>query len=523
MKEYNDQITELDPRRELPSMVRYMSADRLAGIIEQAQNGDTRELFALYRDVITNDNQVRSEFMKRKIAVLGDPVSVIPFKKGDAADIAASELCGEVVDNSTFADAESWLMNATLFPVAVVEKVFAPRPGGGFALKALVPVHYQLLDYSQGAMRIFDVDDTGMPLHTSHEVTPERYIVHHCDLMPAPDNWGGAMRSILFWWLLRTMSRQWWADLLERFGVPFLKGKYSDEKGRATLERAFRLAVRLGAIVVSKNTEVEVVQAASGDASNSHERFITICNQEISKLIVGQTLSSNASPTGELGGGTANLQGEVRDDIRKADAKSLAATLRSQLFEQLLAINGKPGHAPKILFGSESTREQSATLSVIGKLHEAGLEPDDEALDTLSERLGFGIRRAAVPQSPMLPFSASPLETGAPSATYPVLMAGFYPAVSPHPVPLSAGDSVDDRPAATSADDLYRAFAADLAPLKDVIAASTSPDDCIRRVEKWVAENHQGNAADVIEKALYVYSMAGARSAHPRASRRHQS
>ena len=84
------QVTILDPRRELPSQVRHMSADRLAGIIEQAQNGDTRELFALYRDVITNDNQVRSEFMKRKIAVLGDPVSVVPFQKKEQADVDAS-------------------------------------------------------------------------------------------------------------------------------------------------------------------------------------------------------------------------------------------------------------------------------------------------------------------------------------------------------------------------------------------------------------------------------------------------
>lgn len=512
MKEYTDQITNLDPRRELPSLVRYLSADRLMGIVDQAQNGDTRELFALYRDVISNDNQVRSEFMKRKIAVLGDPVTVIPFKKNDPADVAASDLCDDVIDNATFADAQSWLMNATLFPVAVVEKVFAPLPGGGFALKALVPVHYQLLDYSQGAMRIFDVDDAGTPLHTSHEVTPERYIVHRCDLMPVPDNWGGAMRSILFWWLLRTMSRQWWADLLERFGVPFLKGKYSDDKGKATLERAFRLAVRLGAIVVSKNTEVEIVQAANGDSSNSHERFITICNQEISKLIVGQTLSSNASPTGELGGGTANLQGEVRDDIRKADAKSLAATLRGQLFEQLLAINGHTGRAPKILFGSESAREQTATLTVIGKLHEAGLEPDDDALNTLSERIGFGIRRAAPPPSPMLPFSAAPSRIGL--SRQPDLMAELRSANAA--IPLSAADSVEDRPAATRADDLARAFAADLAPLQSVIAASTSPEDCIRRVEAWISQHNPANAADVIEKALYVYSMAGARSARPR-------
>ena len=360
-------------------------------------------------------------------------------------------------------------------------------------------------------MRIFDVDETGTPLSTSHEVTPERYIVHRCDLMPAPDNWGGAMRSILFWWLLRTMSRQWWADLLERFGVPFLKGKYSDEKGKATLERAFRLAVRLGAIVVSKNTEVEVVQAANGDSSNSHERFITICNQEISKLIVGQTLSSSASPTGELGGGTANLQGEVRDDIRKADAKALSATFRSQLFDQLLAINGRTGHAPKILFGSESIAEQKATITLIGKLHEAGLEPDDAALDTISERIGFGIRRVAVPQSPMLPFSAATIPLAIPGGTPPSPTS-----LAPTTIPLSAGDSVDDQPAAASADDLYQAFAADLAPLKDIIAASTSPDDCIRRVEDWVSKHSSANAADVIEKALYVYSMAGARSAqHP--------
>lgn len=490
MKEYNDQVTEMDPRRELPSIVRYLSADRLAGIIEAAQNGDTRELFALYRDVITNDNQVRAEFFKRKIAVLGDPVSVIPFRKSDLSDVAACELCGEIVDNPTFADAESWLMNATLYPVAVIEKVFEARPGGGFALKALVPVHYQLIDYSQGAMRIFDVDESGTPLSTSHEVTPERYIVHRCDLMPAPDNWGGAMRSILFWWLLRTMSRQWWADLLERFGVPFMKGKYTDDKGKATLERAFRLAVRLGAIVMHKNTEVEVVQAASGDASNSHERFITLCNQEISKLIVGQTLSSSASPTGELGGGTANLQGEVREDIRKADAKSLAATFRTQLFDQILSINGKAGRSPKILFGSESTAELSESLALIGKLKEAGLEPDDDALNTLSERLGFGIRRAAVPQPGMMPFSAQS-------------------------VPLSAGDPIDDRAASSSADDLSRAFASDLAPIKDIINASTSPDDCIRRVQEWISTHQSQNAADIIEKALYVYSMAGARAARP--------
>ena len=163
------------------------------------------------------------------------------------------------------------------------------------------------------------------------------------------------------------------------------------------------------------------------------------------------------------------------------------------------------------IFGSESIAEQKATLTLIGKLHEAGLEPDDDALDTISERIGFGIRRAAPPPSPMLPFSAS------------IPIPGVPTSLAPTTVPLSAGDSVDDRPAAARADDLTRAFAADLAPIKDLIAASTSPDDCIRRVEAWVVQHNPSNAAEVIEKALYVYSMAGARSAQRPTTRRPKS
>ena len=81
----------------------------------------------------------------------------------------------------------------------------------------------------------------------------------------------------------------------------------------------------------------------------------------------------------------------------------------------------------------------------------------------------------------------------------------------------------DDRAAASSAADLTRAFAADLAPLQSVIAESTSPEDCIRRVEAWISQHNPANAADVIEKALYVYSMAGARSAQRPTTRRPKS
>ena len=61
-----------------------------------------------------------------------------------------------------------------------------------------------------------------------------------------------------------------------------------------------------------------------------------------------KTLSSNASPTGELGGGTANLQGEVRDDIRKAVIRKIfhgtEVTDNNPVSDRRLAVH-EAGHA----------------------------------------------------------------------------------------------------------------------------------------------------------------------------------
>ncbi len=476
-----DPITILNPAYEPASVLPALSADRLMSIIRQAEAGDTRELFALYRDVVASDNQILTEFTKRKAAILGDGATVVPWDKRNPADLATKDLCFVITDSTAFVNMVSWLLNATLYPVAVVEKVYATT-ATGYTLKDIVSVPYQLLDYSSGALRIFDTDANGRPLSTSHVPDPARYIVHRGHLMPTPDNWGGPMRALLFWWLLRTMSRQWWADFIERFGVPFMVGKFDvgDDAGRGVLTRAFQTAVRLGAIVINKKTEVEIIQAATGDTSNSHERFIELCNREISKLIVGQTLSGQAQPTGELGGGTANLQGEVREDLRKMDAKMLAATIRGGLFQQLCQINALPGKTPLILFGTDSAAELNAAMNVVAKLGAAGFEPDDDGLDALGERVGFTIRRKASPSpSPFGGLSALPLNAPA--------------------------DPVE----AKHTDKLAAALGERYKELQALITASTSPEDCIRRVRAWAEGNGRNDSAELLEQALTVYAYNG--------------
>lgn len=471
----DDRVTVYNFAAELESDLRSLTAASLLATIDLAEHGDTRELFAIYRDLIASDNQVQMEFENRKRAVLGDTTTLLPFDKHNQDDIIAKERCWDLIDSDPWNKAASWLLNAALFPVAVAEKIYAATPSG-YTLSDIVPVPYQLLDYSSGVLRIFDTDKNGTPLQSSHPADPSRYIVHRSSNLPIPDQWGGPMRSILFWVLLRTMSRQWWADLLERFGNPFMKGKYSDEKGRNVLERAFKLAQKLGGIVIHKNTEVEICQAAASDSSGSHAQFIELCSKEISKLISGQTLSSNADPTG-IGAGAAPLQGEVRDDIRKADCRALAKTMRSQLLMQFCRINVLKGKPPIICFGSDSSAEMRSVIETVKALGQAGFEPDDDAMALIAERVGYGIRRKSVATTSPFPMSATPL----------------------------AAEPAQQRPQ-TAAEKLGDAFKTLDDKIASIVATSETREECLRRISDLIDGRDLTDEAMILSDAMDAFA-----------------
>lgn len=487
-------ISVFNPRNEPRALAQTLDVDLVHQILRNAEAGGTRELFALYRDVLISGSHLQGEFGKRKLAVLGDPLSFPAFDKKNPEDVAAALFISDQVgDFSGWMMACSHLLDSSLWPVAILEKVFrpSPRPGVSYELAALVPVPEQLLDYSTGPLRIWDTDPaTGNILGTAHAPDASRYIIHRGHLLTVPDNWGGPMRSLLFWWLLGTMDRDWWARFLERYGSPFLLGKYdqADDASRSILERAFSLAVQLGGLVVSKETEVEVKQAAASQSADAYERFIALCSREISKLIVGQT-SSEVQPTG-LGSGVSKGQENVRQDIRQFDAAMLGATLRGQLFDQLLRINGRSGRSPKPIWGAESYENAKIIGGILSDMAQSGLEPTDEALPILSERLGFQIRRRAgggyTGQSPLL--------------------------LTASPDLLRSANALDSIARSGSAD-LARAFRGHLAPIRQIVLESTSPDELTARLKRYYSDASDAKLAALAEAALVAFAANGSAAA----------
>jgi phage gp29-like protein len=479
-------LTVFDSRNEPGNLARGMSVDSVHSAIIAAEQGYVRDLFALYRDLLISDSHSQEELGKRKLAILAQSPSVAPYKVGDdptPEDDANATFIRENIDKtSAMFAAYNHLLDSVLWPVAVVEKTFRVE-GGRFRLASLTPVPHYLLDFSSGRLRITDIGPDGRLLTTSHEADPARYIVHRVHLLTTADNYGGPMRSILFWWLLSAQSREWWARFLDRFGGPFLLGKYDsgDDTSRTLMERAFKLSTRLGGLVVTRETEVEIMQAATAATGEAYERFINLCNDEKSKLIVGQTLSSAAKSTG-MGSGVANLQAGVRDDIRAFDATSLGMTLRDQLFAQLLEINLMPGNAPVISFGQELSRDSvQASGAILQALFAAGLQVGDEGIASLSKQLGITLERR---------------------------VTGSLPTLTALSVPPPQIDAINDVARAASAP-LAQAFRGAFAPVRQIILSSRSADECSARIASYYADYPVARLTVLIEQALSAYAANG--------------
>ena len=205
------------------------------------------------------------------------------------------------------------------------------------------------------------------------------------------------MRAALFWWLFKTMDRSWWARFLERYGAPFAVAKYEDGRDdtRAQLTRAFQAATKLFGLVVTKGTDVELLQANASQSGDAFEKFKTTADNELSKLVLGAT-GTTTMTGGGIGGSQADVHNEVRGDYEGFDAIKLAETLQDQLVDPFCQINALRGRC-KILIGQEDPGSAEETRKSLKTLKECDLELEEDGIAIVSRRLQLPIRRATTP------------------------------------------------------------------------------------------------------------------------------
>jgi len=131
-----------------------------------------------------------------------------------------------------------------------------------------------------------------------------------------------------------------WAQFAEMFGMPFREGRYDgyDEKTRALLEQAMEEAAGASYAILPKEAEFKIHETFSNTGSNSlYKDLKDACNAEISKIILGNTLTTEQGDKGARSLGDVHADAESAKNL--ADELFITGILNSK-FKAILKLFG---------------------------------------------------------------------------------------------------------------------------------------------------------------------------------------
>ena len=338
-----------------------LTPQRLAALLLSAEQGDAIAYLELAEAMEEKDLHYLSVLGTRKRAVAQLPLTV-DAASDDPIDEAAAQLLRDWLDRDT--------LEAELFDML-------DAVGKGFSQIEII--------WARGARwlpaklkwrdpRFFEhdrVDGETVMLRTAEGPQPlprAKFISHVHPAKSGIPIRGGLARPVAWWYMFRNYSVKDWITFADAYGMPLRLGRYENGTSEADIRKLMRAIAQLGsdaAAAFPKSMEIDFKDGRSGDTGELFQRLNTYGDQLISKAVVGQTSSADAT-AGGLGSGQANEHGEVRGDIKRADAKLVATTLNRDLVPWIVYFNFGPRPVyPRIKVGKPEEEDIDAYLKVV--------------------------------------------------------------------------------------------------------------------------------------------------------------
>lgn len=358
------------PYRSYPA--RGLTPERLAGILRLADSGDLALQAELFEEMEERDALLFSLLQTRKLAVVGLDWRLEPAEESrEARRIlrAWEEVWWGLPLEALMTDLLSAIpQGVSLVAVAWEWDGLLWRP------KGFRWVHPGSLVYREAEDRFL----LATREHPQGEAIPYGGgIEHRYRARSGLPTRAGLMRSLAWLYLFKHYALKDWVVFAEVYGQPYRIGRYdpaAGEEERRRLEEAVRALGADAAGVISKDTEIEILEAAKGQGPEVYERLIRLCNREMTQAVLGQTLTSSEGEGGSYA--LAKVHERVRIDLLRADARALATAIREGLVKPFVAFNFGPDRldlAPYLVPGVEEERDLESRARVLQTLMGMGL------------------------------------------------------------------------------------------------------------------------------------------------------
>ncbi len=319
-----------------------LTPQRLARILKEADNGDVVRQAELFEEMEEKDAHLASQLQTRKLSVQGLSWEILPAAE-DATSKEIAEFCNFAIDGlPDFDDHILDLLDAISKGYSLTEILWDVSAGQA-AIRGLRHVHPKKITFRDSIYPRVLTDDE--PIR-GIDPPPYKFAYHRYKARSGYDTRAGIMRVCAWMYLFKNYAVKDWVSFSEVYGMPIRVGKYEPGAGKADKDALLSAVRMLGsdaAGIISKATEIEFIETQKGSGSSGqliYEVLARFCDAQMSKAILGQTLTSEAG--GEKGRGSLALgrvHGDVRQDLIEADCRALAKTITHQILRPLVGFN----------------------------------------------------------------------------------------------------------------------------------------------------------------------------------------
>jgi len=318
-----------------------LTPERLAAVFKRADMGDVRSQAELFELLEERDAHVLCERDKRRNVIVDLDYTVAPADD-DPRNVRVAEFIQDFFDGCA-----EWDDNMVALQDAVGKGYSSLELGweiseGQAAISSLEPIKQSrfLFTDEKGLLcnvprLLTDTDAMGV------DIPAWKTIMHVYGGKSGSPARAGIYRVAAWMVLFKNYAIKDWVIFCELFGMPLRLGKYDTGATDADKKALFSAIASIGsdaAGVISKSTEIDFIESSKGSASSDLWKILAdFCNAEISKAILGQTLTTQVGASGSYA--ASKTHNEVRLDLLKADGRALATTIRSQLIRPLVGFN----------------------------------------------------------------------------------------------------------------------------------------------------------------------------------------
>lgn len=332
-------------------------------------------------DRIYQDDQVKSTFQQRRLAVVKHTWSTLPGDENDPRSVEAAERFGQTMDRIGWDRITDKMLYGIFNGIAASEIVWAPRDGL-IDIDRIKVRHARRFRYD-AQMRLRMLTTAG----GLGEIMPDRkFWVFKAGGSNDDEPYGRGLAEWLYWPVLfKRNGIGFWNIFLDKFGSPTAVGRFrpgTPKSEQSKLLAALEAISTDSGIIIPEGMAIDLLEAARSGTGN-YEQLCRYMDEAIAKIVLSQTMTTQ--------NGSSRSQAEVHQDVKfevvKSDSDLLCDSFNAEVPRWWTDLNYGPDVASPIVSRpveqEADTKAQAETDESLARL--GWVRTDESFTDTYGD------------------------------------------------------------------------------------------------------------------------------------------